>query len=52
MLRSNLSTDFDPIAVGQPDIEDGHIGSKRRDPGLSLSDGRRLAYNPDVTGLL
>src|SRR5450755_2041059 len=52
MLRPNLSTDFDPAAVGKPNIEDGHMGSKRRDPSLRLSHGRCLAHDGYVVGIL
>ncbi len=31
MLRANAAAQLDPVTVGEPDVEDRHIRSGRRD---------------------
>jgi len=46
--RPDLPADRHPIPIGQPDIEHGHIGAQRRNPGQRGGCRASLADHPDV----
>ena len=52
ILRSDLTTDVDAGAVGQPAVEDRDVGPKRRDSADRLLRQTRLPDDLDVAVLL
>ena len=45
---ADLAADLDPVAVGQPDVEDGHVGRGGRDPPVGLLGRSGLADDLEV----
>ena len=50
LLRPDLAAGFHPAAIGQPDVEDGHIGLRRWDASKGFFDRARLADHINVLG--
>jgi hypothetical protein len=48
MLRSNLSTYFDSVAVRETDVENCDVWVGERYPRERLSGARRLAYHLEI----
>ena len=48
MAGPDLAADLDAVAVGQPDVEDGHIGPGRRDAPVGLLGRAGLADDREV----
>ncbi len=46
--RSDLAADLDAAAVGQPDVENGHVRLRSRNAGEGLGDRPRLAHHLNV----
>jgi hypothetical protein len=46
--RPDLPADRHPVTIGQPDIQQGHVGAQRQNAGQRGRDGARLADHLDV----
>ena len=48
MVGADLAADRDAVTIGQPDVEDGDVGSRRGDPRECALGGVGLADDLDV----